>query len=152
MPRKIICTVPEQVCSKDCILELEEALSASYIEALGATASPTILWCPLPAGQSYVAGSEDDVYIFLVEVQDGLEQSQREVVMMNIAKCASQSFGIDIGKPLVSALDSSMVKEYLKGNRNRLKWHRRPGFLLGTLWHAIISKKQNGFSTMRANL
>ena len=68
--------------------------------------------------------------------------------MMDFTRQVSDLFEIDFGKPLVSALDSPTVDAYLKGNRNRLKWHRRLGFLLGTLWHALISRKRQ----VRANL
>ena len=111
-----------------------------------------ILWCGLPEGQSYVAGTANDVFIVMLEVEEGLEQSSREAAMMDITRRFSNSFDIPFEKALVSALASSKVNEYLMGNRNRLKWYKRPGFLIGTLWHAVTSKKRDGFSSIRANM
>lgn len=125
---------------------------AAYRDAFGADARPAVLWSALPQGQSFVAGSQGDVYLFLVEVPDGLEQSKREQVMMTFVERAAEAFGIEVTKPMVSALDTAKVAEYLAGNRNRLRWWRRPGFLLGTLWHAMRTKRRLGYGKIRANL
>lgn len=152
MPRKILCTIPERVCSTDRILAAEDVLRAAYREHFGADGSLVVVWCPLPDGQSYVAGSKDDVYLVMFEVAGGFDQSAREAAMMDFTGRVAELFQIDFAKPLVTALDSSKIDEYLAANRNRLRPSRRPGFVVATLWHALRSRSRDGFATLRANL
>lgn len=152
MPQKIICTVPQRLCTPAQIAAAEQKLSEVYHKHFGADARLAILWCGLPAGQSYVAGKEDDVYIVMLEVPEELDQSRREAAMLDFTSCVAEVFDLPLEKPLVSALPPSKINEYLAANRNRLHWLHRPGFLLGTLWHALSSKRRNGFAAIRANL
>lgn len=149
---KIICTVPEAAFSKSEITALEASLRDAYAEQFGDSESIMVLWYRLPPGQSYVAGSEDDVYIALVEVADGLDQVLREAAMLHFTKVFAESAGVSFGKPLVSMLDSSKVSEYLQANRERLRWSSRLRFLLGTLLHAVSSRRRDGFSSIKVNL
>lgn len=152
MPKKIICTVPERVCTSDQLRPVEQALSEAYRKHFGGDQSVVVLWCGLPEGQSYVAGVADEVFILMFEVEDGLDASRREAAMMDINRGFAGAFGVSAEKPLVSALDSATVGEYLRRNRNRLQWHRRPGFLVATLWHVLWSRRNKGFAAIRANL
>lgn len=152
MPMKIICTIPERLCTAAQISSAEQALTSAYREHFGEAPRLTILWCGLPAGQSFVAGIEDDVYIVMLEVPEGLEQDRREAAMMGFTRSFASAFDLPLEKPLVSALPPSKVNEYLAANRKRLHWLHRPGFLLGTLLHAVTSRRRNGFSAIRANL
>ena len=149
---KIICTVPERVLSEKQILVLEESFRQVYADQLESREEITIAWYRLPDGQSFVAGSPGEVYIALVEVVDGLEQSKREEAMMAFTRAFADGASVEFEKPLVSLLDSAKVSEYLGANRGRLRLLSRPGFLLGTLLHASRSRKRDGFVSLRANL
>lgn len=149
---KIICTIPEHSLSQAQILTLEAALRQMYHEHFGRQSAVDVFWSQLPEGQSYVAGAADEVYIVLVEAPDGLEQPRREAALTAFAATFAEHAGIDLRKPLISVLDSAKVREYLRENRRRLKMTSRPGFLLGTLMHAILSRRRDGFASIRTNL
>ena len=152
MPKKMICTVSEHACTDAQIQAAEQALTAVYQQHFGAGSKLLILWCKLPEEQSYVAGAADVVCIAMFEVDEDIEQPLRETAMLDVNRCLAESFSVPLEKPLVSALSSSKVNEYLRGNRNRLRRARRPGFLLSTLWHAVSSKRRQGYASIRANL
>lgn len=149
---KIICNVPESSTTAAQIVDTEVAFKAIYAEHFGSAKGLTILWMLLPNGQAFQAGQPASVYIALIEVEDGLDQSQREPAMWAFSRRWAEIMGVNIERLMVTCMDSANVAEYLKGNRNRIRPMRRLWFVLTTIAYLLQSRRRNGYAELRANL
>lgn len=149
---KIICTIPQDSLSNDEILETQEQLAGAYSELFPESAKPTVFWSLLPSGQSYVAGQAGNIYLALVEVDEDLDQAVRENAMLSFTQTFAAAMNISFEKPMVTFVDSPKLGEYMKANRDRLHWLRKPLFLLTSIFHALSSSKKRGFASIRTNL
>ena len=148
---KIICTVPAAT-PKAQILEAESEFSRLYAEHFGEGNRLTILWQLMPDGETFQAGRKADVFLALIEVSNGLDQSLREPAMWAFTRRWAQILGVDIERLMVTCGDQSMVSEYMSGNRNRLRPLSRIGFLLSTIWNILRTRRRDGFAQLRVNL
>ena len=149
---KILCTVPEASTSKEQILASEAKFKAIYAEHFGTDKGLTILWILSPAGQTFQAGQPADIFLAMIEVEDGLDQSQREPAMWAFANSWAGILGVDVERLMVTCADSSTVNEYMQGNRDRLRPLSRVGFMLSTIAHIIKTRRREGYAALRANL
>lgn len=152
MPRKMIVTLPAGHLAASATQALETALQTVYARHLEDGRPPLVLWCELPAGQGFVAGAPAAVHMLFVEVANGLPQPQREEAMLAFAQAYAAGTGVALEQPMVTLADADTFAAYLQANRGRLRWAARLRFALGTLWHALRSRRRLGYAQLRANL
>lgn len=149
---KIICTVPKGLELRKDLLEVQSRLSEAYQRLFPNKKEPDVFWSLMPDGQSYVAGQANKIYLALVEVDEDLEQTQRETAMLSFTETFAQSCDIQFEKPMVSFLSPSKLQEYMKANRNRIRWLNRYPFVFSSILHVISSKKKTGLAQIKTNL
>ena len=133
-------------------MRIQSILSEAYADLFPQRKPADVFWSLLPAGQSYVAGKSGEIFLALVEVEEGLDQTKREAALLAFTKSFADSLGISFDKPMVTFIDSPKLAEYMQANRNRIRWLSKPGFILSTILHAAQSKKKHGFTSIRTNL
>lgn len=148
---KILCTVPAAT-PKIQIQQTEAAFKDIYAEHFGSDKGLMILWILSPEGQTFQAGHAADIFLAMIEVEDGLDQTLREPAMWAFTKRWAQILEIDIERLMVTCADSSTVSEYMAGNRNRLRPLSRVGFMISTIVGIVRTRRADGFAQLRANL
>lgn len=148
---KIICTVPSAT-PKARILETDSAFADIYADHFGSAKGLTILWTLAPEGQTFQAGKGADIFLAMIEVKDGLNQSIREPAMWAFTKRWAQILDIDIERLMVMCGDSSTVSNFMRGHRNRLRPLSRIGFIVSTFGNIMRTRRTDGFAQLRANL
>ena len=131
---------------------MEKKLQSRYQALLGHHHRVVVLWCLLPAGQSFVAGKAGDIYLAMVEENNELPEQERAAILIQLTQHFAEVCGISIEKPLVTLADTRKVSEYITSNRKRLRKRNQFGFLFQTFLHALISKQRHGYFAIRANL
>jgi hypothetical protein len=151
MPR-MVCTYQQDALAPEQVRHLEAALRKTYAERFSGAATPTVLWCELPAGQAFTEARPSDISYVMVEVEDGLDAPRREAAMMALAETWARVAGVPIEMLMITLADSSLFNAYLKSNQARVRPLSRPWFLLSTLAHLWHSRRRHGFLALRANL
>lgn len=149
---KIICTVPEAGTTQAQIAASEAAFRSTHEQHFGTGRGLTVLWMLTPAGQTFQAGQPADIYLAMIEVEDGLTQDRREPAMWAFTQQWAEILGVDVERLMVTCADTSTVDAYLRGNRDRLRAVSRPWFLVTTALHVVRSRRRDGFAALRANL
>lgn len=149
---KAICTVPAASTTKAQLAATEATFKSIYAEHFGAKQNLTVLWMRTPAGQTFQAGNPADIFLAMIEVENGLDQARREPAMWAFTNSWAEILGVDVTRLMVTCADATTVSGFLQGNRNRLRPASRLWFMLTTIVHLAQSRRREGFATLRANL
>lgn len=147
---KIICTVPETT-PKALILVTESAFKAMYTEHFPGVSSPTLLWILAPSGQTFQAGAPADLYLAMIEVENGLEPARREAVLWAFTTRWAEVLDVDIKRLAVTVADQDTASAFMRGNRNRLRPWGRIRFVLLNALHILRTRRTDGFAQLRVN-
>jgi hypothetical protein len=95
----MVCTYQQDALAPEQVRHLEAALRKTYAERFSGAATPTVLWCELPAGQAFTEARPSDISYVMVEVEDGLDAPRREAAMMALAETWARVAGVPIEMP-----------------------------------------------------
>ncbi|MFE3190033.1 hypothetical protein ACFXHA_13565 [Nocardia sp. NPDC059240] len=149
--RRILCTIQEGSLTSAQCRAAERALGEAYRKSLGATGRAVVIWCEIPAGQSYTENRASTMSWVLVETDDGLDAARRERAMHAMSDAWNTVTHAGPNDLMLALVDTSLFDRYLRLNRDRIRPNARPLFLLRTLAHLLTSRLTRGRFAIAAN-
>ena len=150
--KKILCVAPENVFSKTDIINLESGLKTIFKKHYSATEKVVVIWMLMPEGYAFSERKASQAVIIMVEVNEGMEQKERENLMRIYSQFLLSSFNVSPLDSLITVANSSFVNQFFAAQRKRVRSQYRPIITLKLLYTALRTKLIHGYYKLKVSL
>ncbi len=147
----VICSVQQGLYPEAMYAELEKGIAAVYTQSFGLQAKTKVMWMTVPKGQAFLAGKPSNCSTIAASVADGLPKEQRAAFLhamllqwMTLTRCGKSDV-------IISAADSSKLKELMAISKRRFRPTIRPFMLVKMLTSIAKNKISKGRFEMSIN-